>query len=868
MLSKPQKRVVLGTTILIILVLFVLPAINVSRFRLSVARSLSQALGREVTVQGISIQTFPQPGLLLNGVSVADDPSISAEPMLRADEVLATLRISSLWRGRLEIGTLKLSYPSVNLARSNDGRWNLESLLERARETPSAPTAKPRPETRPRFPYIEADGGRINLKLGNEKKSFALNDADFAVWMASEDEWRMRLEARPIRTDANLSDTGTVKMVGSWRRAPQLHETPIQINYWWDNGQLGQITHLIYGRDRGWRGTVHISGSISGKPEDLAARLDARVEDFRRYDILSGDSLSLELHCTSDYNFTSKQIGNIGCQLPAGSGTILARGSYDFIPRPHIDLSLTAENLPMQFVALLARHAKRDLPSDMNVTGMLSAALAVRGDWGNHIWAGNGQVSDVEIRSTVLSKPLVLGASRWSLVGPGIEPPFSKRTAIARKLVAEELPHPSSLAWQLQPVSLKLGGAAPTTLAGWYSREGYYMEVRGDAELDRLFELSKLAGLPTPAAEVSGTAKGAIQISGEWAGFARPTITGDAQLKTVTARFNGVSSPLKISAAHFTATPSLITVSKAVGSFTAVRGALSFSAFWPQHCQEIQGNDPFRCGMQFNVAADQLNIDEVNSLLNPRAQKRPWYAALANSVIGSQRTKFPSIYAQGQVSAAKLEFKSATASHVSSTLSITPAGFALTSIKADLFGGKYLGEIRCDLTSGIPAYTSSGNLQKIAMQDVATIMKDSWASGVANVDYHGSASGWSADDLLSAAAGSASFTWLNGALPHVELDSVGKPLLFKRFTGTADLVNGTLSLRNGALTAGTSKAQSGTSIYLVSGTASLGRRLELKLTRDGNHAGYSITGTLEKPTIAPLRVSATQAKLSGETSTR
>src|SRR3954453_7083396 len=140
MLSRSQKRVVIGAGIFVLFVLFLVPTINVNRYKTTVADSLTRALGREVTIQQIKLQTFPQPGLLLNGVVVADDPSISAEPMLRAEEVLATIRFTSLWRGRLEISNLKLRYPSLNLVRANDGRWNIESLLERARQTPTAPT--------------------------------------------------------------------------------------------------------------------------------------------------------------------------------------------------------------------------------------------------------------------------------------------------------------------------------------------------------------------------------------------------------------------------------------------------------------------------------------------------------------------------------------------------------------------------------------------------------------------------------------------------------------------------------------------------------------------------------------------------------
>ena len=103
--------------------------------------------------------------------------------MLRADTVTAYLRLSSLWRGRLEIGTLALDSPSLNLVRRADGHWNLEELVERTSQVPSAPTSKTRPESRPRFPYVKATAGRINFKLGNVKKAFAFSDADFALWL-------------------------------------------------------------------------------------------------------------------------------------------------------------------------------------------------------------------------------------------------------------------------------------------------------------------------------------------------------------------------------------------------------------------------------------------------------------------------------------------------------------------------------------------------------------------------------------------------------------------------------------------------------------------------------------------------------------
>ena len=855
MLSRSQKRVVKGAAIFVLFVLIGVPYIGISQYKTSIANVLSQALGRPVTVQNVSIRTFPQPGLLLSGVVVADDPSVSAEPMLRADSVLATIRISSLWRWRLEIGTLKLSEPSVNLVRTNDGRWNIESLLERVRQIPSAPTAKVRPETRARFPYIEADTARINLKVGQEKKAFALNDAEFSLWLASEDEWRMRLKARPIRTDANLTDTGTIKMEGAWRRASTLHETPLQVRIWWDDGQLGQLSSLVYGRDRGWRGSLRASAVIDGRPDDLKITSDARVEDFRRYDISSSDSLTLQAHCDAHYSFSQQSVTGLYCQSPAGGGLLQASGSFGVAPKQDLDLSVSVESISAQFFTALLRHIKKNVPEDLAVSGTASFMFTVRTDEnGDRVWTGNGQSSELRIQSSVLGEPLLVEATRWRLIGPGTLNP-SLPIAKAKKLTPpqEELPQPSDRALIFEPVSLDLGGAVPAVLSGWFGREQYLTEAKGEADLERLIQVGKLIGIPTVAAELTGSAKGTIDVSGTWTGFALPEITGSAQLRAATAKINGVASPMKIQAAQFTADEQAVSLSKVSGSFVDVHSALDFSATWPRTCETQQEDTQQRCEMSFNLKADQLNLDELNSLLNPRAQKRPWYAAFANTVLGSSRKSLPEIFASGQFTTGKLVLKSVTAGHVSGNVKVTPAGFAFDTVNADLLGGKFVGDIAADFTSGTPVYSSNGNLVTIGVANIASLTHDSWGSGKVTASYKFTASGWTADEIIASAKGLSNFEWREGTLQHISLDVPGKPLQFKVFAGR-------LELNKSVLTISESKLQAPRSIYLVSGTASLGRDLELKLSRDGAPS-FSVSGTLEKPKVSALKNPETQATL-------
>lgn len=856
MLSRSQKRVVTGAAILVIVVLFVVPFIRVSQYKASIARAISQTLGREVTVQDVSLQTFPQPGLLLSGVVIADDPSISPEPILRAEEVLATIRVTSLWRWRLEIASLKLKYPSVNLARAADGRWNIESLLEQARKIPSAPTANKAPErARSRFPYIEADEGRINLKIGNEKKVFALSEADFSLWLAAEDEWRMRLKARPIRTDANLTDTGTIKMEGAWHRAATLHETPFQLRLWWEDGQLGQLTSLAYGRDRGWRGAARASATVQGTPDNMQIASDFRLGDFRRYDIATPDSVTLQAHCDLQYSFSTHLATNMACQSPLGGGLIQARGSFGVISRNDLDLSVSAENIPAQSLAVLLRHMKKNVPQDLNVSGLASAAFTVRtAPDGQRTWAGNGQSSSLRIQSSVLSEPLLVDATQWHLIGPGTDqfaPPAPPKSA-KMKAPKDQLPPPVDRAFAFDPVGLPLGGPAPAFLSGWFGHQNFVAELRGEAELERLIQVAKLFGLPTVNADLTGEAKGKVNVSGTWSGFALPEITGEAQLHAVTAKMNGVASPLKIQSAQFVAGPTTVSLNKATGSFADVHSVLDFSATWPRKCKPQPTSDEDVCDMNFVVKADQMNLDELNSLLNPKAQKRPWYAALANTVMGSSRKSLPSIHATGQFSTARLIVKNVTATHVFGNATITPAGFSLETVNADLLGGKFVGDISGAFTGAAPEYASNGNLVMVSIGNIAALTHDTWGSGKITASYKGTASGWNADSIIASLKGTASFQWRDGILHHITLDP-GKPLQFKAFTGKFELDKGVVTISE-------SKLQAPKSIYLVSGTASLGRDLELKLARDGAPS-FSVSGTLDKPKVSPLKAPETQASL-------
>ncbi len=409
--GKAVRRIVLIAVALAVAALVLPPFINVSRYKGRIIASISNALGRPVTVDAVELRLLPQPGFHLDNVAIGDDQAYSAEPILHAEEVTAYLSLSSLWRGRLEISRLNLNYPSLNLVESEDGSWNLESLLWKASRTQAAPTSGPHSPlsktTRPRFPYIEASRGRINFKYGLEKSVFSFTDADFTLWSPAENQWRMRLVARPVRTDMPVSDTGTVKAEATMQRADLLRDAPMKANVTWERVQLGNLTRLIYGEDRGWRGDLDTSAQFSGTPSALHFVTAAKLRDFRRFDVSSDDSATLNASCSGELNVSANLLQQTECHLPLEGGLLSVQGTLHGLRHPRYDLAISAENLGADAVLKLVRHAKRDLPDDLAAKGSISASFhASRMSYAPSNWVGNLAVNGLVIHSAVLGKDL------------------------------------------------------------------------------------------------------------------------------------------------------------------------------------------------------------------------------------------------------------------------------------------------------------------------------------------------------------------------------------------------------------------------------------------------------------------------------
>ena len=459
---------------LVVLLALLPPLFNVNRLKRRIAASMSASLGRGVTLDRVSVHVLPVPGFTLENLVVNEDPGFGSEPMIRANTVEVRLRSSSLWRKRVEISSIKFVDPSLNLVRNLQGEWNLQSLLMHAASVDTAPTEQRKAGPAPRFPYIEATGARVNLKMGVEKKPFSLTEADFALWSPTAQRWQVRIEGKPARTDTNISDPGVMKLEGSLERAGTMAEVPVDLTASWEDVPLGELSKVLVGVDEGWRGNMVVSARLSGMLG--AAKLTTRVhlEELRREDFVPVQTMDVHVDCGGTLNVVAAVVRDADCSVNAPlqdgekvAGRVVALAdSVDLSGMKASGLRVGMTNVSDAWLLDWARLFSQRIPAGERPVGTVAGSVALDENGG---WQG-------EVHGDVV----------------GVLPWDSPESSFVL--------HPISLTsnadggFVLGPISLTAPGkAAGLVMSGTVGWSGYTVRVAGVGTREQVVALRRLA---------------------------------------------------------------------------------------------------------------------------------------------------------------------------------------------------------------------------------------------------------------------------------------------------------------------------------------------------------------------------------------
>ncbi|MDR3723159.1 MAG: AsmA family protein [Terracidiphilus sp.] len=785
----------------LIALLVVPPLVSLNHYQSRIAGLMASSLGRPVHLSGVSVRLLPRPAFVLSNLTVEEDPAYGVEPMMHADAVTASIALLPLWRGKLEIARVSVDDASVNLVRTTEGRWNLETLIGRAATGSGTGVAK-------RFPFLRATNSRINIKHGAEKLPFSLTDTDLEFWQEKPGEWRVELKGQPARTDLNLTagDTGVVELKATLRAAPELRQMPLHLDLDWREAQLGQLTRLVLGRDPGWRGDLRGEVHVDGTAENAQVKARLRAAGVHREEFRPASPLDFDANCGFVYHYSAHTMEKLDCASPLGSGRVRITGE---LPASGA-VSLTAEldKIPVAAGLDALRTVRSDVAPGLEAAGTIS---------GKVVYAKQPAVAEVKPsadgkaaknkKPVVESSPLTGGLTvdGFRLSGAGLSAPLT-----ADKIQLDAAPDaPSAL---VGSASFPLGGAAPFGVSFRLGARSYQISLHGQASVVRSREIAYATGLKRAGMldDLAGDPLAVdLTAAGPWMPAdelsttpnADDTVAGTVTLRNANWKAGYLVNHVEIAQATLHVDASGLRWDPVEFSYGPLKGTATLRM--APGCAE--------CVPEIEAQFGALDTATLQAALLGAQTKGTLISELLDRLHPAARAVWPKL--TGTVKIDALTLGPAVLHKASLTFAMSAAGVDIDGLDAELLGGK------AHLTGSIkngdkPAYALTGSVSKLSPAAMGSLIGEHWSGGELNVSGKVETVGYTGDDLAGAAKGTLHLDWKHGSVTGAAGTVPAALARFDRWTADAEIGSGKLALQQNEAVAGGRKGSAEGSVTL------------------------------------------------------
>jgi len=411
-----MRKLVIAIAVIVVLLvagaLIVPHLIDVNHYHGQIQSQLEKRLGRQVTLGNMSLRLFP-PAFDVENTTIAEDPHFATNPpFATADKLAVSVEFWPLLHKQLEVKSLELVHPHIELVRNAEGVWNFATLGQEskpapAQKAPSQPAQAPTPTTTTGPPGSQSPAGKEpagQLTLAN----LFINDGQVAITDLQKHQSRAVYD----HIDLNVSDFApnqqfsmklTAHLPGEGKQAIWLEgkggpikeadmlNTPFDGTLRLDQVSTGAAQKFLNSQSlNGIDAVITGDAKVKNSGGKLASNGTIKVENARIRKVNVGYPITLNYDVTDDLTNDVIQVRKGNLKLGATPVTIV--GTVNSKPTPsQIDLKLTAANASIVEMARLASAFGVAFDPGADVKGTINANLQARGPANKP--AMNGQVS-------------------------------------------------------------------------------------------------------------------------------------------------------------------------------------------------------------------------------------------------------------------------------------------------------------------------------------------------------------------------------------------------------------------------------------------------------------------------------------------
>src|SRR5581483_7786572 len=438
--------IAVGVIILVIVVaagIFV-ATFDVNKYRGMIQSELQKQLGRQVTLGDMHLGLFP-PSLKVKDLAIADDPRFNtAKPFVEANELDVSVKLLPLLHKAVEINSLSLQRPSVELIKNQQGVWNFASIghPEQAGAQPPSSTPQPAPtqgknqpnQQPPQQPAQQPESSGQQFSLGDlviKDGQVSLTDLQKSKTPAVYDHIDLTLKNfapdQPFTIDAaaHLPGAGSQEVRLQGKGGPLQQANPATTPF---DGTLSLKQVEIAGLSKFLNSPalVDTNGIVSGETKINSQSGNANVEGQTTIANAKIQGTDIPYPIVADYKLTDNLVSDLltihDATIKLGSTPVNINGTMNSKPTPaQIDMNIKANNVSLAEMAKLAAASGKALSPGTDVTGNVNANINAKGAADKPALTGTITAANVQMSGKDVPQPVQVSNVRLQLTPTQIQ---------------------------------------------------------------------------------------------------------------------------------------------------------------------------------------------------------------------------------------------------------------------------------------------------------------------------------------------------------------------------------------------------------------------------------------------------------------
>jgi uncharacterized protein involved in outer membrane biogenesis len=796
----------LGIAIGVVLVLVVIAVaalpylLDVNSYRGKIQSELQARTGRPVSLGNMELKVFPLAFRVQNFVMGEDPRFRSTAPFAQAQEVLVSVKLLPLLSKRVEINSVELKNPMIELIRNEQGVWNFSTIGKPAaqagqpQQTAQKP-ATPQPQQQPTQPQPQQQAkgqqfelGRLMISDGQVGYTDLQKRQPRAVYDHIDLDLRDYAPGKPVKVDlaAHLPGSGKQELRLSGTGGP-MQDNVIATNFdgtlKLDGVSLAGLKKFANSQavaDMDFTATGNTD--VSNKNGVITAKGNITLQNPRVKNVNIGYPISADYDVVNDMKSDVLTINKGALKL--GATPVDIKGSVNTGATPsQLDVRALVKNASIADAAKLAGAFGVAFNPGMQVAGTVDADMTVRGTSSSPIMNGTLGARDLVISGNQLKQPVHVTQVNLQLTPNQIK---------SNEFVASTGSTSVNVAFAMNDYSNPKSTIDATVKAP-------------NAQLGELIAIGQAYGVSAlDGMAGSGAVSINVHATGPTKNPAAINYAGSGSLQNASLTMPSLTKPLQVRNANIQFSQNAMTLQNAAFSIgsTHATGQMTIRGMAPNATPQAQ----------FTLNADNVNVAELQGLM----RNQPVKTASAWSVVPvayAQAKAGPSFMERlaggGVITIGNVLYDQLQLTNVKSNVTLDHGLINMAPINALLYGGTLGGNVVVDTRPTPVTYTVQTKLSGVdankLLSSVSNVKQTLFGvlAANANTKFTTTPNGGSSE-VVKSLNGRLDLNLQNGRLAGIDLlnqlASIGKFLNLTKasepFTNIAKLT-GTFDVRNG-----------------------------------------------------------------------